>query len=137
MCFPQCVPGAAGCSIVVQEPSTMHHNFEQICNHKLFKSDRSCGFRLAIHYVYGLCLPLAKGSRQKLLLHQTAACIGAQRYTLHQVANPDTRNRYPPVRLPNNRLFLGWNSRIYILRVSYACYNFYLCYTGNKDVAES
>lgn len=34
MCFPQCVPGAAGCSIVVQEPSTMHHSFEQICNHK-------------------------------------------------------------------------------------------------------
>lgn len=49
-----------------------------------------------------------------LLLRQTAACTGARRYTLHRAANPDTRNHYPLVRPPNNRLFLGWNSSIRI-----------------------
>lgn len=108
MCLPQCVPGAAGWSMVVQVPSTMHHNLEQICeqNHRSLFT----GLKLPRTRFTFCSSPPARASKRKLPWRRTEACIGAPRYTSRQAVTLDTSNRCPPVRLPSIRLSLDCGS---------------------------
>lgn len=119
MCWSQCVPGAAGCRLEVQESSTTHHSFEQIWNRKYcdhlnqyWDRDWINLSRNEIYHRERFYLPPATECRQKFLLRQTAIYIDVRRYTLRQVADLDMHNHCPPVRLPSIRLYLDWNSGI-------------------------
>lgn len=112
MCFPQCVPGAAGWSIVVQVPSTMHHNLEQICKQNLYSTGP---FIIVPYSIYFCSSPPARESKPKPPWHRTEVCTGVPRYTLPQVVNPDTSNRYPPAHPPNTRPFLDCREKKFLL----------------------
>lgn len=103
-------------------------------------------FIIAPYSIYFCSSPPARESKPKPPWHRTEVCTGVPRYTLPQVVNLDTSNRYPPAHPPDTRpfldcrrkksfffqkIFLSFRNFYYIAHVRKFCVNYRITKSRN------